>query len=161
VRLAVARYQPDSLAGLQLSPVVLTDMIPLLPARTLTVNTKSDQIGLLEATLEGLGPSGPLLNRVDVVIEQRRLSAGALEGPFELTILDSGQEEPTGWTVISSNNGQLGQAIQVELPPLENGLVRIRVREVEQISGQTAATVGTPAELSERVVFTDVITTRL
>jgi hypothetical protein len=160
VRLAVARYQSESLAGLQLSPVTLTDMVPLLPARTLTVKTQFTLIGLLEATLEGLGPAGPLPNRVDVVVEHRPLPAGALDGPFELTALDGDQEELAGWTVTSSRSGRLGQAIQVELPPPGDGLVRIRVREVEQIGGQAAATAGTPAELSERVVFTDVFTGR-
>ena len=31
VRLAVARYQPNSLPGLELSPAVATDLVQLLP----------------------------------------------------------------------------------------------------------------------------------
>ncbi len=38
VRLAVARYQPNSLPGLELSPVVLCDFAQLPPERTLTVS---------------------------------------------------------------------------------------------------------------------------
>ncbi|HEY2138088.1 MAG TPA: hypothetical protein VGH49_19545, partial [Xanthobacteraceae bacterium] len=37
VRLAVARYQPNSLPNLGLSPVVMTEMVQLVPDRTLTV----------------------------------------------------------------------------------------------------------------------------
>ncbi len=38
VRLAVARYQPSSLAGLHLSPVVRCDFVPLPPERTATLS---------------------------------------------------------------------------------------------------------------------------
>lgn len=38
VRLAVARYQPDSLAGLHLSPVVQTDFVQLVPERIATLS---------------------------------------------------------------------------------------------------------------------------
>lgn len=38
VRLAVARYQPDSIAGCHLSPVGLTSWVQPLPTRTATVN---------------------------------------------------------------------------------------------------------------------------
>ncbi|QXQ07824.1 hypothetical protein KX816_07465 [Sphingosinicellaceae bacterium] len=38
VRLAVARYQPNSLQGLELSPIVLCDFTQLLPERTMTVS---------------------------------------------------------------------------------------------------------------------------
>jgi hypothetical protein len=43
VRLAVARYQPDSIAGCHLSPVVMTDWAQPLPERTLTVSRPSIQ----------------------------------------------------------------------------------------------------------------------
>jgi hypothetical protein len=38
VRLAVARYQPHSIAGCELSPVALTSWVQPLPTRTLTVS---------------------------------------------------------------------------------------------------------------------------
>jgi hypothetical protein len=42
VRLAVARYQPNSLAGAELSPVALAPPVQLLPQRTVTVSPGSD-----------------------------------------------------------------------------------------------------------------------
>jgi hypothetical protein len=41
VRLAVARFQPESVSLLELSPIVTTDMVPLLADRTLTVRRDS------------------------------------------------------------------------------------------------------------------------
>lgn len=54
VRLAVARYQPDALAGLRLSPVVLTDFCQLPPERTMTVSRPDDR----SARITVSGPIG-------------------------------------------------------------------------------------------------------
>lgn len=43
VRLAVARYQPDAIAGCTLSPVGLTSWVQPLPGRTTTVNRPDDE----------------------------------------------------------------------------------------------------------------------
>ncbi len=43
VRLAVARYQPSSLPGLHLSPVVRCDFVPLPPERTATLSRPDDR----------------------------------------------------------------------------------------------------------------------
>ena len=56
VSLSVARYQPFSLPGLELSPLVRVDHVPLLPTRTLTVTR--DAAGVV-VRLDGLGPRTP------------------------------------------------------------------------------------------------------
>lgn len=50
VRLAVARYQPDSLPGMDLSPVALTDWVQPLPERIATANRRTDDTVRLTVT---------------------------------------------------------------------------------------------------------------
>jgi hypothetical protein len=87
VRLALARFQPESVSNAHLSPVVLSDFIQLTADRTATVTLSG---GLAAVTLTGIGPhnivakrvhpdffgttSGAMLNnsrRVTVVLQQR------------------------------------------------------------------------------------------
>jgi hypothetical protein len=60
VRLVVARYQRESVDGLELSPTVTTDFVQLLPDRTLSIDREEGGVRVL---LEGLGPIGPRRNR--------------------------------------------------------------------------------------------------
>ncbi len=151
VRLAVARYQRESLADLELSDVVRTDLVQLLPERTLTVDTGG--AGLV-VRLDGLGPQGPNENRVDVIAE-RRTGATAIDvsalGPADGV---------DAWTAVEIVSGRLGQSIQMSRPAAAAGTLRVRVREVELLApaGQPpAAQTGSPDELAERVVFTDLV----
>ena len=73
VRLAVARYQPQSLPDLEVSLVTETPMVQLLPERTLVAELADP--ATVTVTLSGLGPLGPLENRVDVVLETRTVGA--------------------------------------------------------------------------------------
>ncbi|MGW4792863.1 hypothetical protein ACWEPC_10680, partial [Nonomuraea sp. NPDC004297] len=87
LRLAVARYQPHSLAGLELSAVVQAEFAQLVPRRTLTVEETPD--GGLRVTLAGpaaateLGArSGPGLagvaasHRVTATVQRRPFAGG-------------------------------------------------------------------------------------
>ena len=53
VRLALVRYQPNSLPGLAISPVVLADFAQLLPSRTTTIRKDSNVFGLVRIELSG------------------------------------------------------------------------------------------------------------
>ncbi|MBX9246447.1 hypothetical protein ICW40_16770, partial [Actinotalea ferrariae] len=73
VRLAVARYQPDSIAGCALSAVGLTSWVQPLPTRTATVNRPDDDrvrvtVSGAVAFLRGLrrGDDGPQAPREDL-----------------------------------------------------------------------------------------------
>ena len=56
VRLAVARFQPESIAGVHLSSVVLTDFVQIVPERTATYDLANMVAGgEVEVTLEGPG----------------------------------------------------------------------------------------------------------
>jgi hypothetical protein len=161
VQLAVARYQPDSINDHELSRVVHTEMVPLLPDRTLTVNMFFE--GILDVTLAGLGPAGPHPNRVDVIVEQCVLPPGMLSSAVDLTALAAAPGGIPAWVRRASTSGNLGSGLTLQLPSTEAGPLRVRVREVELVgpdSEAPAAQMGTGAELTERTVFTDVFTSR-
>ncbi|MGI4832327.1 MAG: hypothetical protein ACRYFK_02600 [Janthinobacterium lividum] len=157
VQLAVARYQPNSLAQLELSSIVHTEMVPLLPDRTLTVT--QPVAGVVEVLLEGLGPIGPQPNHIDVIVEQCVLPPGVPASATELTSLAPSLTEVPAWVLQSTVGGPLGTHLRAPLPPPRAGTaLRVRVRETECIKPISEATkLGTEAELTERTVFTDVV----
>lgn len=135
-----------------------TDFVPLLPDRTLTVDTSEP--GRVTVALNGLGPGGLLPNRVDVILE-----GGSGEG----VALDAGVASVTGWSPAWPADiiGQppwastyLGQPVTLGFPP-GVGPLRVRVREVERIGGEAGIFPATAGELTERVVFTDTVDVRL
>lgn len=153
VRLTVARYQRESLAGLELSEAVKTDFVQLLPDRVLTVEA-SDSDGRYVVTLEGAGPAGPNRNRVDVVVERcaprTELDVTALAPPDGLS----------AWTAVAQFSGSLGEPITFQRPTGPLTELRLRVREVELLAPPGApppSRAGTAAELSERVVCADIV----
>lgn len=151
VRLAVARYQRESLLDLELSSVVLTDRVQLLPERTVTVDAGD---AALLVRVDGLGPQGPNENRVDVIVETRAAATS-----IDVSAL-SPPEGIDAWTAAEIVSGRLGQQIQVSRPAAAAGTLRVRVREVELLAPAgvpPAAQTGSAGELSERVVFTDLI----
>jgi hypothetical protein len=148
VRLAVTRYQPSSLDDAHaVSTVVRTDLVQLMPDRTLTVDTSG---GDLVVTLEGLGPEGPVSNRVDVIVETL-----PVESEVEVSVLGATTDGLVAWTAAGGPvSGPLNTAITV--PRAAGAKVRLRVREVEEaltLAGAAAAA----GELAERVVFTDLV----
>ena len=69
VRLALARYQPYSVQGIELSPVVLADFIQLAPDRRLNIHFHDDQ--QFSFNLSGYGPGDRTSNYVTVTIQIR------------------------------------------------------------------------------------------
>jgi hypothetical protein len=61
VRLALARYQPHALPDTKLSRVVLADFAQLTPQRALTVTADPYTPGILQVTVSGPAPTGPVL----------------------------------------------------------------------------------------------------
>jgi hypothetical protein len=61
VRLALARFQPESVANAHLSPIVLTDFIQLLADRTANVSISGNQATV---TVSGIGPHNIVAKRV-------------------------------------------------------------------------------------------------
>jgi hypothetical protein len=179
VRLVVARYQPNSLPGLQLSKAVTCDFAQLVPERTLTISRPDDghvrmtvtgPIGIRNDTRETLAsekatsyPFGKadLTNmvaknrRMMAMIEQR--AAGDTSDLDWKVVheqeLSIGGVDATGewaWTGVLPIGATLGPAT-----PANGGAWRAMVCEVETIEGDPDAD-GTPTRAS-RVVYVDIV----
>jgi hypothetical protein len=95
VRLAVARFQPESIAGVHLSSAVLTDFVQIVPERTATYDLANVVAGGdVDVTLEGPGHDEGDWARNGRTIVVARLEARE-HG-------DTSTTEPLGWTAIDS-----------------------------------------------------------
>jgi hypothetical protein len=161
MELSVARYQPDSLEGLDLSRVVKTEMVSLLPHRTMKVRRSGSEVFV---SLTGLGPTGPIPNRVDAVLERAELPAGVDPRAVELTALESPSDGTPAWMQVEDGTRQTDLAVKdqnilFEIPS-GGGVFRVRVREVELVGSDGDPIPGIPGtgdEFAERTVFTDVV----
>ena len=71
VRLALARYQPDSIPGCELSPVVLADFVQVPPQRTVRVSPDPAP-DTFQVSVQGFTPvHSPFIALVRVSVEQR------------------------------------------------------------------------------------------
>ncbi|WP_396908283.1 hypothetical protein [Mycolicibacterium sp.] len=162
VDLAVARFQANSLDGLWLSPMVKTDSLPILPARTVRI-TRTSEGFVVELTGKIAGTTA--VNRVDFIIEQFNGPDGVDSEEVDLI----GVENPPGQ--VASWRGSVIHATAIPAAPgqgrwrktIPKSLKRrrLRIREIELIPN-TAETLsstksGTAGELNERTVFTDII----
>ena len=149
VELALARYQPDSIRGLELSPVVRADKVPLLPDRRVVVTRSGPQVNV---AVEGTSPNPP--NRLDVVLET--CPAGVAPEAIWL-VLDDPAAEPglaawrpvPGQTVTRSAAGTIPALTLASVP----GRMRLRIRETEPFESG----VGGSPDLARRNVFVDTI----
>ncbi len=145
VRLSLARYQPHSLTGLELSTLVKPDPVPLMPARTLTVQrTEAGPI----VTLSGIGPETPP-NQVEIRLEATAPS----RREAELTALDS----DAGWRPVGRATGTLGTALPPIAIPTDGLAYRLVVRETETLETTPSPEDPLVSELSSRTVFADVV----
>lgn len=154
VRPAVARLQEHSIPGLQLSPVVRTDFVPLLPDRTLTVTPGQQEVQVL---LDGVGPSGPERNQVLATVERQPAAGAGVDG----SAADPADPDAPGWVTVAEAQGALGDLLTVGAPA--PGPLRVRVRERETVAPGDpppplpGAEPEPPSEMGHRAVFTDVV----
>ena len=71
VRLALARYQPHSIEGIELSQVVLADFAQIAPNRTALLSIDPADPRVARLIVGGLGPRQPAASRFQVVVQQR------------------------------------------------------------------------------------------
>ena len=153
VRLALARFQPDSLPGLALSQIVLSDLVRLLPDRRLIVERNGADLRL---TLTGTGPNPP--NRLDAILEEASTPGGVRPELVELVQLDDRPAENIpAWRPLPDHSWPCQRP---DIPatlrmPAGTAPLRLRVREVEPFDAPIASP--SPAELRERTIFLDVI----
>jgi hypothetical protein len=132
VQLAVARYQPKSISsGLELSPIVRTEMVQLLPERTLTVRrTGNDVFVSLDGPVPGPGSGFPSFQ---VFLDQ--LPPGVPADAIDLTTADPTIDDAPAWTAASgTQGGALGSREFHLVIPSGSGAVRVRVDEGPEFS---------------------------
>ncbi|MFE3985909.1 hypothetical protein ACFXPR_15625 [Nocardia tengchongensis] len=150
VRLAVARYQRDSFDELQLSPIVVTDTVPLLPDRHVTLTRTGTQVRI---EVDGLSPNPR--NRFEAILE----SCGPGITPEDLEVaVDDAATEPqlSAWRPVPGGSvvrGADGSIPPVTLGPTP-GRLRLRLRETENLPGVDATS---SPDLVQRNVFVDTI----
>lgn len=72
IRLALARYQPHSIAGVELSRVVLADFAQLTATRSAVLMIDPDDPRRARLYVGGLAPQAPMQSVVQVTIERQR-----------------------------------------------------------------------------------------
>jgi hypothetical protein len=148
VRLALARYQPDSIANAHLSPVILTDFMQLVPDRRLLARWMGDD--RLYVQVSGYMPVDRAHNRMDVTLQVHDASI-----PGELgwkAIKVDGQSSPLPLLRRAQDVGQNLYRFDNEVAlPFERGAqpLRLLVQEYETYQADTGT--------QPRVVYADVV----
>ncbi|MBV8276901.1 MAG: hypothetical protein JO170_16810 [Verrucomicrobia bacterium] len=101
VRLALARYQPHSITGVELSRVVLADFAQLTPDRSLVVTREPFDPRSLRVIVAGTAPEGPNRNQIDIrvqkrVVESQSEELGWLDAPANDVTITPQDPMPTG-----------------------------------------------------------------
>lgn len=138
IRLALARHQPDAIAGAHLSKIVLADWAQLAPDRKLTVKrTAADRVSI---TVRGRGRVAPHANRVVFSFER---GTDAAPDPLEWVPADGTVPElPTvhSWESathpVRSGDDQEWTATDLMIPDPQGKPLRLTVRELERRPGQ-------------------------
>jgi hypothetical protein len=164
VQLAVARYQSDSLAELELSSVVKTEMVQLMPERTLSVRRSGNNLFVSFS-----GRTADRRNRFKVFLEEFRSAAGASADGVTLTALDPPTDGTPAWLPIADQTriglvqGRYGPDGSTE--PYEfqlqiqssHGPLRIRIQEFESTMTPKIVELSDGDDLSARTVYSDIV----
>ncbi len=132
IRLALARYQPNSVPGAHLSPVVTADIVQTAPSRTATVSRLSATACAVAVSGEtySAGRAGPAV--VEATLEQATpayggdlLSWAAVIGADARPLVFGLKREGLAWV----------GTVDLPEPPSETVRYRLIVREYEQLVG--------------------------
>ncbi len=150
VRLALARYQVNSIKGAHLSPVVLADFAQLVPDRTASVTRDGKNPNQVLVTVAGV-PGGAGLKRqtkVEVEVEEAN---PAVKGEL-------------AWTPVQKNRPVVLPKVQaqqwtgsVPLPPASGKQYRIVIKEYEVFNVPKEADSSKGQRKDERLVYADAL----
>jgi hypothetical protein len=154
VRLALARYQPHSIQGVELSRVVLADYVQLTPDRSAVVSIDPTDPRRAQIFVGGVAPQAPIQSVIEVSIEQRLAHVAS----------DIGWEVAPGGVVQVQENAPdasepdavlwSGTVVFAKTPPV--GQFRVVVREYERIQVDAAPAV-VVLTIGERLVYAAII----
>lgn len=160
VRLALVRYQANSLSGCHLSTVVLSDIVQTLPDRTLRMTRDEDAAGLVRVTV-----TGPSYTAVRELGEPREDEAALGRVTARLEERDpSVVDDVLCWRTVGASEVELSRASDgatvtwsgtLELGE-DGGLPRrVSVLEHDHLPGDAETTSATG--LAARVVYADAV----
>jgi len=151
VRLALTRFQPNSVRGMESSPVVLTDFVQLTPKRGVTVQRQEPLV--LQVAVSGLthqsatdptvlGASDRVGTRVRVTVQQRI----------------AGTADDAGWlpeaAAVDLQAGSQTWTGTVRIPSRPPGSLRLLIEEIEDHAARQSA--AEPVS-RERIVFAETV----
>jgi hypothetical protein len=154
VRMALARYQSHSIQGVELSKVVLADIVQLSSDRSAVVSIDPANPRQARVFIAGLAPSGPQAALLQVFVEQRTpkvpTDAGWQPAPSSVVTVSEDSPAPS----VPGNLLWAGTVAFAADP--KPGNYRIVVREYEQIpiyAGPDAPS----TQLGQRLVYAAII----
>jgi hypothetical protein len=157
IRMALARYQPRSIAGTELSQVVLTDYAQLTPDRSsaLTVDPADPKMGRL--WVGGLAPSGPTRSFITVTVERREPAIGGdlgwkIAAAGEVRVIEDNPAPSDPQSVLWQ-----GSIVFPRAPPRGRFRVVIREFEVYQIDHFPGDIFMNGPNYGERLVYASII----
>ena len=131
VRMALARYQPHSIAGVELSRIVLADFAQLTPDRSAVISIDPADSRRARIFVGGLAPQPPALSVIEVTV-QRRIAGMVSDLAWEIApadvvsvaenVPDATEPDAVLWS---------GSITFAKAPPPDH--FRIVVREFERI----------------------------
>ena len=156
IRLALARYQPHSISGVELSPVVLADFAQLTPDRSAVLSINPANPCQARLFIGGLAPVGPLASVLQVTVETRANNvASDLDWQPAPAAAVSVTEDPNA---PAENNALLwaGTILFTKAPP--PGQFRVVIRELETIAADAASgKITDPPITAQRLVYAAIL----
>jgi hypothetical protein len=174
VEMAVARYQPDSLVGLDLSKVVKAEIGQVLPERILDVRRSGNDVFVsLHGDADSATSEFGVVNAFTVVLEHLQAPAGTLPDAVELTALAPPSDPPVmvppttdglpAWVAVDNqlHRGTIGgiglHELQIAIPAGLAGPLRLRIRESEDDDAAPPLLADDDGELTARTVYSDIV----
>jgi hypothetical protein len=157
VRLALARYQPHSLPGVELSHAVLADFVQLAPDRSAVLSIDPSNPRSARVFVGGLVPEGPRPPRFQVNVE-RRIPNVVSDAGWEVAPAASATvaEDPPSST---SPDDRLwaGTITFAQAPPADVYRVVVREFEMLPVDPTVAAALPVVSQFGERLVYAAII----
>jgi hypothetical protein len=157
VRLALARYQPHSLPGAELSHVVLADFAQLSPDRSAVLSVNPANPKTARVFVGGLTPEGPQLPTFHVSVERRMANV----------VSDAGWElAPTSVVTVVEDAPGSGSPDDIlwaatitfaKMPPVDQFRVVVREFEILPVDPTVTNTVAVMTQFGHRLVYAAII----
>jgi hypothetical protein len=155
VRLALARYQPHSIHGVELSRVVLADFSQLVPDRSAVISIDPADPRKAQIFVGGIAPQASAPSLIEVTVEQRLPNVisdiGWEVAPSSVVQVTENVPAPQQpYSVLWS-----GSLVFVKTPPARQ--FRVVIREYERIPIDAAPSAAGVVNYGERLVYAAII----